>query len=337
MFRLRTLIVAQCLLFVFAAATAHSQTRAQTSWASPEELRTEYLSLLDTLSQRVPAKDRSAWADDMRQKIRDLRTQVTGLSGEALEQIAKGTDRKSLARMQDAIANGSGQVMSSTSASQRVSPLFALAAAPLSSIVPPDYDAAVAGTTCSTTPTAASTIDGEKIGLYVDRGLSLVAEVACETLVVIVGEGSNLPLCIAWGVTKGIEVVLDSLIDHQDFCNSLLDGADAAATAANVINVHGDVAAVDTHLTNVDNHIADEFIALDAHLVVLFNQLSHQIAEGTALLNADLQQVMKLELTPEGRRTIDPAILTCSGTNCPKVLLNCPAAGCSWNNVGPLF
>jgi len=335
MLRHRICVVAQCLLFVFAAASAHAQAGAQT-WASPEQLRAEYLSLLDTLSQRVSADDRSAWADDMRQKIRDLRVQVKGLSAEALEQIAKGTDRKSFARMQDAITNGSDRVMSSTFASQRVSSQFALAANPLSPIVPPDYDAAVAGTTCSTTPTAASTIDGEKIGLYVDRGLSLVAEVGCETLVVIVGEGSNLPLCIAWGVTKGIEVVLDSLIDHQDFCNSLLDGADGAATAANVINVHDDVAAVDTHLTNVDNHIAEEFTALDTHLVVLFNQLSNQIAEGTALLNAGLQQVMKLELTPEGRRTIVPAILTCSGTNCPKVLLNCAAAGCSWNNVGPL-
>jgi hypothetical protein len=335
MLRHRICIVAQCLLFVFAAASAHAQAAPQSSWASPEEMRAEYLSLLDTLSQRVSSDDRSAWADDMRQKIRDLRAQVKGLSPEALEQISKGTDRKSFARMQDAIASGSDRVMSSTLAGQRVSAQL-LPASPLSSIVPADYGAAVAGTTCSTSPTPASTIDGEKIGLYVDRGLSLVAEVACETLVVIIGEGTNLPLCIAWGVTKGIEVVLDSLIDHQEFCNSLLDGADAAATAANVINVHEDVAAVDTHLTNVDNHITEEFTALDNHLVVLFNQLSNQITEGTALLNAGLQQVMKLELTPEGRRVIVPAILTCSGTNCPKVLLNCPAAGCSWNNVGPL-
>jgi len=77
--------------------------------------------------------------------------------------------------------------------------------------------------------------------------------------------------------------------------------------------------------------------------VTLFNQLSNQVTQlsnqvtqGTALLGADLKQVMKLELTPEGLRAIKPAILTCTGTNCPNVLANCPAAGCSWNNVGPL-
>jgi hypothetical protein len=144
------------------------------------------------------------------------------------------------------------------------------------------------------------------------------------------------------------------LINHQEFCNGLLDGATQDAILGDVINVHGDVGALDlhltnvndqitgeftalnTHLTNVDNHIAVEFGTLDAHLVALFTQLTGQISEATALLGADLKQVMKLELTPEGQRKIVPAILTCTGANCPNVLASCPAAGCSWNNVGPL-
>ena len=86
----------------------------------------------------------------------------------------------------------------------------------------------------------------------------------------------------------------------------------------------------------MDNHIAAEFVALDTHLVTLFTQLTNQINQATALLGADLKQVMKLELTPEGLRRIVPAILTCTGTNCPNVLASCAAAGCYWNNVGPL-
>ena len=95
-------------------------------------------------------------------------------------------------------------------------------------------------------------------------------------------------------------------------------------------------AALATQIAGVDTDLAGRLVALDAHLVTLVDLLKTQISQGTALLGADLRQVMKLELTPDGQKQINPAILTCTGTNCPNVLAACPAAGCSWNNVGPL-
>ncbi len=241
-------------------------------------------------------------------------------------------------------------------------------------IQPPDFSGAVAGTTCSTSPTSASTIDGEKIGLYVDKGAQVPLDYACETIVEVLGEGTNAPFCVAAAIAKAVEVVLDSLIDHQEFCNSLLDGAKVDAVLDDVVNVHGDVGALDTHLTNVNNqissefssldthltnvnnqvtaefagldthltnvdtHIAAEFTALDAHLVTLVGQLSTQVSNATSLLSAMVKQVMKLELEPEGLRQITPAILTCTGPNCPDVLTQCTGMGgaCAWNKVGPL-
>jgi len=337
------------LLVLLTAALAPS-THAQQTWSSTEEFRTEYLRLLDSLSQRIPSSDQSSWAVDLRGKIADLQQQVKALSDTQLDQFSKLTDGQAFTRMIDGL--NSGDRLGRDQRNVKNAP--SLDGAPGAVIVPPDFSGAVAGTTCDTSPTSAATIDGEKVGLYVDRGLSLIAEVACETIVEVLGEGTNAPFCIAFGVTKGVEVVLDSLIDHQLFCNDLLAGATQDAILADVINVHGDVGALDTHLTNVnnqitneftaldthvtnvDNHIANEFTALDNHLVTLFTQLTGQITETTKLLNADLRQVMKLELTPEGLRKIVPEILTCTGTNCPNVLANCPAAGCSWNNVGPL-
>jgi hypothetical protein len=330
---------------------------AQQNWASPEEFRTEYLKFIDTLAARIPASDQSSWAVGLRQKISDIRQQVTDLSYPMMDQFSKLTDRQAFTKMADGLAAGDRSPRTEKVTAQaplpgaaQHHPVTAVA------IVPPDFSGAVAGTTCSTSPTSAGTIDGEKIGLYVDRGLSLIAEVACESFVSILGEGTNVPFCIAFGITKAVEVVLDSLIDHQEFCNSLLDGAKADATLADVINVHGDVGALDTHLTNVNNqitseftaldthltnvdtHIANEFIALDAHIVTLINGLSNQLTNATNLLTADLKQVMKLELTPEGQRQIVPAILTCTGPDCPNVLNACNGKGgvCSWNNVGPL-
>jgi len=120
--------------------------------------------------------------------------------------------------------------------------------------------------------------------------------------------------------------------------NSIDTGITSISTQVTNENtqINNELSALDTHLTNIDNHVTLEFASLNAQLVSLFNQLSTQITQSGDLQSAYLKQIMKLELTPEGQRMLVPAILTCSGANCPNVLNHCPAAGCSWNNVGPL-
>src|SRR5262249_15325270 len=162
---------------------------------------------------RISSSDQSSWAVELRGKISDLQGKVNGLSDQQLDQFSKLTDRQAFTRMIDGL-NG-GDRLGRDQRNVKNAP--SLDGAPGAVIVPPDVPGAVAGTTCDTSPTSASTIDGEKIGLYVDRGLSLIAEVACETIVEILGEGTNAPFCVAFGITKAVEVVLDSLIDHQEF------------------------------------------------------------------------------------------------------------------------
>jgi hypothetical protein len=201
-----------------------------------------------------------------------------------------------------------------------------------------------------------------------------LAQDACNEVLVIGGEGGNTRvLCI---ITDTIWVVAHAVDEGIHFCGDDLTAAVIDAnyarldhihndladvqTTANTIDTHittvnnqitGEFTALDTHLTNVDTHIANEFTALDTHItneftaldthmVTLFAALAGQLTGSTDLLSADLRQVMKLELTPEGLRKIVPAILTCTvaADNCPNVLANCNGAGgnCSWNNVGPL-
>jgi hypothetical protein len=51
-----------------------------------------------------------------------------------------------------------------------------------------------------------------------------------------------------------------------------------------------------------------------------------------------MKQVMKLLITPDGLKVIDPPILTCTGANCPNVLNHCVGTGgiCNWNDEGQL-
>ena len=41
------------------------------------------------------------------------------------------------------------------------------------------------------------------------------------------------------------------------------------------------------------------------------------------------RQALKLLLTPEGLRSVDPAVMTCTGDNCPKLVI-CPGPECSF-------
>jgi hypothetical protein len=108
--------------------------------------------------------------------------------------------------------------------------------------------------------------------------------------------------------------------------------------ATNTIDGHTD-STVSTAATNINNHTDSDINALTTIVTTGFNNLSGQLGSATNLLVAYLQQVMKLDLTPEGQRQLIPAILTCDGTAahpCPKPLAACQTTGCSWNSVGPL-
>ncbi|MCA1610441.1 MAG: hypothetical protein LC780_06175 [Acidobacteria bacterium] len=260
-------LTALSILLGFALApslAAQPASTARQSWTSPEEFRTEYLKFIDTLSAHIPESDQGSWAAGLREKISEIRQQVSGLSDPAVEQFSKMTNRRAFTRMAESVAAGTREPENKDRPVGRFRTLGAIAS--------PDYAGAVAGTTCSTTPTDAATIGKEKLGSYIAFGLQVPLDYACKTFFAVLGEGTNLPFCILAGVAKAAQVIVDSLVDHQEFCNGLLDGAKADAAFNDVVDIHGDVEATDTHLTNVDNHVTAEFVTLDAHLVTVQRQ-----------------------------------------------------------------
>jgi hypothetical protein len=112
-------------------------------------------------------------------------------------------------------------------------------------------------------------------------------------------------------------------------------GAQLTTIGNQISNVSTQVSAVDAHVLNVDNHLTAVFNALTVQLTTL--QASVDLANQRLLKTiAGQAQIMKLDLTPEGSRILLNSILTCTGSNCPNVLANCPGGICSWNSVGPL-
>lgn len=107
-------------------------------------------------------------------------------------------------------------------------------------------------------------------------------------------------------------------------------GSSTVTLATDLTNVDTDV---DARIATLTSQLQTDYSTLNAQITALAAQLT----QGTALLDATLRQIMKLQLTPSGQTVIDPPILSCTGSNCPNVLATCQAKGtCSWNNVGPL-
>lgn len=192
--------------------------------------------------------------------------------------------------------------------------------------------------------------------VFVADTVKEVAQDACKED--ILGENASLA-CIAVDV---LAVVAEAVGEGVHFCDDDLTANVIDTSYVGIADVHSDLFSIgtslDSHLTSVDadidaNLLADttlidqnianlstqvntDFVNTEALITTDFNALTTQITQGTALLQAYLKQIMKLQLEPSGLAKIVPAILTCTGTNCPNVLAMCPAAGCSWNNVGPL-
>ena len=81
------------------------------------------------------------------------------------------------------------------------------------------------------------------------------------------------------------------------------------------------------------NHSVAQTADARKHLNRGVLEIGHSVAVRTAwcskVAEALERQAIKLLLTPEGLRTADPAVLTCTGDNCPK-LVDCPGAECSF-------
>jgi len=180
-----------------------------------------------------------------------------------------------------------------------------------------------------------------------------------------------IPADIVLAIAEFAVGAAETVIEHIDFCDAAVDAAEIEGTYERASHIHSDLSAhdtaistqVSTHDTNIVNNIASHDLnittKLAAHDADIKSQLAMHDADMKALLaqhDADIKallstlqatvdenqrlitvtmsrqlEVLRLLITPSGRRELNPAVLDCTGPDCPQVAdLMCADGSLSW-------
>lgn len=309
------------------------------------DLRSELLNLADTVQQFAEIAPAGLVNSEALQEAKLL---IQQMSAHELEVIGKGVDpvklhnrlmraRMALGEYSKVLAESNGSVHADLAPRTGQGPL------------PMDTFPVTGGACTSSNGTDVNRIPvaivlAADVTWFIADGVREAAQDGCKQEAVIAGEGGNgstacIPVDAVWIAAKAVN-------EGIHFCEDDLTGNVVDANYARLGFIHDQITGVDNHLTNVDNHVSGEITALQAQMVALLAALSNQVGNVQAsvdLANQRLlksiaaeRQIMKLDLLPNGQRSVAPAILSCTGSDCPNPLSQCPDGLCSWNRVGPL-
>lgn len=168
--------------------------------------------------------------------------------------------------------------------------------------------------------------------------VEVVADHACNETLVVLGEGGNVsaacaPLALATAALKATAEMMEFADADLVYWNAkgAYKNAQSAVdlanqTGKNVQQAAGDVAALKTELDNLTSYVNNT-------LTPSLNQIKAKlkVIDDDVLTNqAQIKESLKLLLTPDGHKVLDPGITTCVGSSCPNVLLKCSTGRCSF-------
>jgi hypothetical protein len=160
---------------------------------------------------------------------------------------------------------------------------------------------------------------------------AIIGDVACNSIVVILGEGSNLPACIIAGVLHEAVQAVNFERDLRNYCDGVINGNEIRGILNNSTVIG----------SNLASHDADIKAALAQHdaeikaLLAIVQQSVDEANQRLKVSEALERQALKLLLTPEGLRSVDPAVMTCTGDHCPKLVI-CPGPDvCDRRSIQP--
>lgn len=211
-----------------------------------------------------------------------------------------------------------------------------------------------------TNRTDANAVGGTWIAFEALDITGIIAQAACDASLLFAPIACPLAQ-IAILAARASQVVLEQA-DYQD---ALIDGAEIEAAFENTkiliaqenglntdlanhntaissqiavhdVNIISNLAAHDANiaakLAAHDAKIAAQLAAHDTDVKALLANLQGAVDENQRLIKVFMGrqlEVMRLLITPNGQREIDPLVLSCTGDDCPAVLV-CPNGDLSW-------
>ena len=132
---------------------------------------------------------------------------------------------------------------------------------------------------CGSTPTDPNVTKAEVIAEDAANVLAIAGQAACDSLIIIVGEGTTIPTClIAFGLHEAVEVIQFAR-DLQDFCDNDIAFEEAHTTFGNIYRLHDDLA--NTVASSTQN-TTTTVNAIDSSAAALASQINTQ---STAILH----------------------------------------------------
>jgi hypothetical protein len=295
--RLRNAALFMLIVTGSASLAAAGQAGGQNMSKTPEQVRRELVALMDALPSLHPNNAGLA------RRVAAVKEKLAALTA---EQLAAVTPAFSDTEFTAAVGR--------LSAAAQVT-AFALQA-PLPGA---EYDSC--GSTRSDTDSGRDlTISADALNIA-----AIIGDVACNSIVVILGEGSNLPACIIAGVLHEAVQAVNFERDLRNYCDGVINGNEIRGILNNSTVIG----------SNLASHDADIKAALAQHdadikaLLAIVQQSVDEANQRLKVSEALERQALKLLLTPEGLRSVDPAVMTCTGDNCPKLVI-CPGPECSF-------
>jgi hypothetical protein len=148
----------------------------------------------------------------------------------------------------------------------------------------------------STIPSDIPTDYGLFIALQVANGAQIPLNFLCTSIVVILGEGTNLPECIIAAIDQAIAFGLQVTLSTFEFCDADVLAAENDAAYYNTIaifnNLGTDTLNIQNQLTDVDNdlntHLTSVDADLNAHITAIDGDIDNHMASINTNVNGNL-------------------------------------------------